>query len=87
LGLLEDVKTKLEIRYLSNGTFVQEIPLDVGTVQFANGKKHHDEFFFKFVSFLTPGNIFRVNMSDDSKPYEAVVRKTFFFLNTLLYLH
>lgn len=72
LGYLEDVKSKLELRFL-NGTFIQKFELEIGTVNSYSGKRTHDEFFFNFVSFLTPGKVFRVDLTKE--PFQAEIFK------------
>jgi len=75
LGYLEDVKNKLEVRFLGNGSFIQEIPVEIGSVNQFSGKRKYNEFFFNFVSFLTPGQSYRVDLM--KQPYEAKVRFDF----------
>jgi len=71
LGYLEDVKSRLELRFLGNGSFIQDIPLEIGTVNSISGRRTNDELFFNFVSFLTPGRAYRVDFT--KQPYEAVL--------------
>jgi prolyl oligopeptidase len=46
-----------------------EIPLEIGSVDDFTGKRKDDEFFFNFVSFLTPGKAYRVDLS--KQPFEV----------------
>jgi len=69
LRYLEDVKNKLEVRHLTNGSFIQEIPVEIGTINVISGDRDDHEFFFKIVSFLSPGKIYRVDLRKE--PYEA----------------
>lgn len=74
LGYLEDVKSKLELRFLGNGSFIQNFDeFSIGTINSYSGRRDHDEFFFNFVSFLTPGRVFRVDLSKGQVPYRAEV--------------
>ncbi|CAL8083601.1 unnamed protein product [Orchesella dallaii] len=73
LKYLEDVKSRLEIRSLRNGTLIQLIHIPLGSVDSFGGKRSDSEFFFRVVSFLTPGIIYRVDLT--KIPYEAEVLK------------
>lgn len=74
IGYLEDVKSRLELRFLGNGSFIQNFPLEIGTVNSFSAKRTHDEFFFNFVSFLTPGKVFRVDLTKE-QPYVGEIFK------------
>jgi prolyl oligopeptidase len=65
LGYLNNVQSKLELRFLSNGTLIQNFPLEIGTVNSYSGKRNQDEFFFNFVSFLAPGTVFHVDFTKE----------------------
>lgn len=52
---LHDVKDILQLYELSTGKFVQDLPLDVGTVAGVSCKKKYSELFYKFTSYTTPG--------------------------------
>ncbi|ODM95949.1 Prolyl endopeptidase, partial [Orchesella cincta] len=73
LKYLEDVKSRVEIRSLHNGTLIQHLQIPLGAVDSFGGKKSNTEFFFRVVSFLTPGIIYRVDLT--TAPYEAKVFK------------
>nr|CAB3265146.1 prolyl endopeptidase [Phallusia mammillata] len=74
VSYLRDVKNVLEVRHLGNGSLIKNLPLDVGTVVGFSGKKKHSEIFFMFMSFLTPGIIYRYDFeSGDKKP--SIFRK------------
>lgn len=69
LCYLKDVKNKMYVHSLETGKLIKEIPLDIGTVIGCSGKKKNKEIFIHFMSFLTPGVIYRVDLSvDDPTP-------------------
>lgn len=55
----------LEVRHLNNGSLIKNLPLDVGTVVGFSGKKKQSEIFYMFMSFLTPGIIYRYDFEND----------------------
>lgn len=63
---LEDVKNKLYVHNLSDGKRMAEFPLEIGTIAGYSGKKEQTEIFFQFISFLTPGVIYRCDMTKDT---------------------
>lgn len=73
LQYLVDVTSKLEVRSLSNGTFIQRIDFPTGSVGSLWGKKSHYELFFDVDSFLSPGIIYRVDLSNS--PYKSEIFK------------
>ncbi|XP_046383824.1 prolyl endopeptidase [Ischnura elegans] len=72
---VHDVKSVLQLRELSNGELIRDLPLDVGTVTGYSGKRKHTEIFYQFTSFLTPGIIYRCDLSK-SNPEPEVYRET-----------
>ncbi|CAG7720707.1 unnamed protein product [Allacma fusca] len=61
---LEDVKHKLEIRSLRDGSLLQGLELQVGTISdFHVENKTSNEFFFKLKSFILPGSIYHCKSS------------------------
>lgn len=71
---LHDVKDILQLYELSTGKFVQDLPLDVGTVAGVSCKKKYSELFYKFTSYTTPGIIYHLDLSDP-KPQPKVFRE------------
>ena len=67
-----DVKNQLEVRSL-NGSLIQHIDIPFGSTENSWGKKSHNELFFLLESFLTPGILYRVDLSH--KPYIPEVVK------------
>lgn len=63
---LEDVKNKLYVHNLSDGKRMAEFKLEIGTIAGYSGKKEQTEIFFQFISFLTPGVIYRCDMTKDT---------------------
>ncbi|XP_052763088.1 prolyl endopeptidase-like [Mya arenaria] len=62
LCYLEDVKNQLYVHELVLGSQLCHLPLEVGTIVGYSGKKKDDEVFYQFMSFLTPGIIYRCSM-------------------------
>lgn len=67
-----DVKSQLEVRSL-NGSLIQQIDIPSGAIDSSWGKKSHNELFYRVVSYLTPGIIYRVDLSQT--PYTPEVIK------------
>lgn len=66
LNYLEDVTHQLYIHDLSTGNQFCHLPLDVGTIVGFSGKKKDSEIFYQFISFLTPGIIYRCDLTGES---------------------
>ncbi|GKV43637.1 hypothetical protein SLEP1_g50900 [Rubroshorea leprosula] len=62
VSYLSDVKYVLQIRDLETGSFLHQLPLDIGTVYEITARREDDMFFIHFSSFLTPGIIYRCNL-------------------------
>src|SRR5437763_163945 len=63
---MHDVKDKICIYEHSTGKFLKEIPIEIGSISDGlSGRRDSQEFFFKFVSFLNPGVIYRYDFSKD----------------------
>ncbi|GKV52588.1 hypothetical protein SLEP1_g59164 [Rubroshorea leprosula] len=54
VNYLSDVKYVLQIRDLETGSFLHQLPLDIGTVYEITARRKDDMFFIHFSSFLTP---------------------------------
>lgn len=48
---------------LATGERKVEFPLDVGSIGSVTGRKEDKEIFYSFTSFLTPGRIYRCDLS------------------------
>ncbi|GLT56137.1 hypothetical protein SLA2020_292070 [Shorea laevis] len=59
---LSDVKYVLQIRDLETGSFLHQLPLDIGTVHQITAKREDDSFLIDFSSFLTPGIRYQCNL-------------------------
>ncbi|GLT31317.1 hypothetical protein SLA2020_060600 [Shorea laevis] len=62
VSYLSDVKYVLQIRDLETGSFLHQLPLDIGTVYEITARREDDMFFIHFSSFLTPGIIYQCNL-------------------------
>ncbi|CAG7708907.1 unnamed protein product, partial [Allacma fusca] len=63
---IHDVKSALSLLRLKDGSLVKNFPLEVGNVTEYSGKREHTDIFFQFTSFLSPGNIFHVDLADEN---------------------
>jgi len=63
LCYIHDVKHLLQIHDLETGAFQWRLPLDIGSVTDASGRRKDSEIFFNFTSFLIPGTVFRCDLS------------------------
>lgn len=62
LADLVNVSSQLRVVALSDGTSRGTLPLGgIGSVSGLSGRRHDEQLFYKFISFLTPGDIFRAN--------------------------
>lgn len=59
LAYLKDVANVINVHQLQSGKFLQTLPFDIGTIGGITGERKYSEVFFTFVSFLTPGTIYR----------------------------
>ncbi|KAF8656435.1 hypothetical protein HU200_060708 [Digitaria exilis] len=65
VNYLSDVKYVLHMRSLVTGELVHDIPIDIGSVNGISGRRVDSEVFIEFASFLTPGIIYRCDVSTD----------------------
>ncbi|XP_060804058.1 prolyl endopeptidase isoform X1 [Amyelois transitella] len=68
---VRDVKSVLQLHSAETGDMIQTFDLPVGSVVGFSGKKEQTEIFYHFMSFLTPGVIYHVDLS--KKPYDPTV--------------
>ncbi|XP_037050213.1 prolyl endopeptidase-like isoform X1 [Bradysia coprophila] len=71
LEYLVNVNSRLEVRSLIDGSLIQEIGIPSGYVDSMWGTKSHNELFYRVVSFLIPGIIFRIDLTHT--PYKPEV--------------
>ena len=55
--------SKILIIFNNQGSRLRRFPLDIGTINGVSGDKKYDDLFYSFVSFLTPGTIYRVDVT------------------------
>lgn len=59
------VRHVLQLHSLADGRRLCDFPLDISTVSGCWGQRRQPEFFYKTVSFLTPGKIFRIDLAQE----------------------
>ncbi|KAG6704697.1 hypothetical protein I3842_07G145200 [Carya illinoinensis] len=59
---LSDVKYILQIRDLMSGSFLHQLPIDIGTVYGISARREDSIVFIGFTSFLSPGIIYQCNL-------------------------
>ena len=47
-----------------DGKFLSNFPLDMGSITGYSGKRKQSEIFYRFMSFLTPGIIYRCDLKN-----------------------
>ncbi|KAF8924439.1 hypothetical protein BGZ58_001782, partial [Dissophora ornata] len=67
LQYLRDVKDVLLVHDLTTGAFLHQINVPVGTVASTAGRREDNELFIQFMSFLTPGTIYRYDFSTEDE--------------------
>ncbi|GJN24765.1 hypothetical protein PR202_gb12527 [Eleusine coracana subsp. coracana] len=60
---MSDVKSILQLRDLSTGNLIHQLPLDIGSISEISCRREDKEAFIGFVSFLSPGIIYRCNLA------------------------
>ncbi|PKA56028.1 prolyl oligopeptidase [Apostasia shenzhenica] len=73
---LSDVKYILQIRDLKTGKILHPLPIDIGSVTGISGKRKDSQIFIGFTSFLTPGIIYKCNLSAEA-PEMKIFREVF----------
>lgn len=61
--LLTLAQSVLCLHQLSDGSFVKNFPLEMGSITGYSGKRKDTEIFYGFVSFLSPGIIYHCDMT------------------------
>lgn len=75
LCYMSDVKHLLKLHNLQSGAMLHSLPLEIGSVAEISGRPEDSEFFYSFTSFLTPGTIYRCDLSTGT-PDVTVLKET-----------
>lgn len=62
---IDDVKSILQVNSLQQGLELKIFELPIGTIVGFSGDKKYSEIFYLFVSFLTPGKIYRYDFAQN----------------------
>ena len=65
----------MQLRDLHTGNLLKTYQTDLGTIREFSGKKESPEFFFQFCSFLTPGIVYRCDISQSAEADPIVYRE------------
>ncbi|KAI4389994.1 hypothetical protein MLD38_002153 [Melastoma candidum] len=65
VSYLSDVKYILQIRDLSTGSLLNNLPIDIGSISGISGRREDSTIFIGFTSFLTPGIIYQCDLSSE----------------------
>lgn len=60
---ISDVKHVPQIHDLVTGEFIRKLPIEIGTVNSTSGTRKDPVIFFNFTSFLTPGTVYKCDLS------------------------
>ncbi|ESQ34759.1 hypothetical protein EUTSA_v10006924mg [Eutrema salsugineum] len=74
VSYMSDVKHILQIRDLKSGSLLHRLPVDIGSVGGVFARRKDTTFFFRFTSFLTPGVIYKCDLSNEA-PEVTVFRE------------
>ncbi len=72
---LRDVKPALEIRRLSDGHFLQDIPLPIGSIEKLSGHRNDNMMFISFTTFLIPSTIYLFDFSNKTAAITVRITK------------
>ncbi|XP_030950854.1 prolyl endopeptidase-like [Quercus lobata] len=65
VSYLSDVKYVLQTRDLKSGSFLHQLPIDIGTVYGISARRTDNVVFIGFTSFLSPGIIYQCNLETE----------------------
>ncbi|KAG0197876.1 hypothetical protein BGX28_008638 [Mortierella sp. GBA30] len=73
LQYIHDVKSILHVHDLKTGKFQNNIKVPIGTIAGCAGQKEDREFFIQFMSYLTPGTIYRYSFEPENEDKRLTV--------------
>ena len=66
----------LYLHQMEDGSFVMNFPLEMGSITGYSGRRKDTEIFYRFISFLSPGIIYRCDMAQtELKPEVSLWRR------------
>lgn len=72
VGYIRHVVNVIELRKLSDGSFIRELKFPIGTITSFTGKRKYSEIFYYLTSFLTPGIIYHYDFNVHDEPYVRI---------------
>lgn len=71
LNFTRKVVSELELRHLE-GEKIKKFDLPPGTISKIGGRREHDELFYQFTSFLSPGQVYHFDLKNLSKEAQLI---------------
>lgn len=60
-----DVTSKLQLHRLETGEVIRELPLPIGTLASLSTSRRHNDVFYKYTSFTSPGVVYQITFDSE----------------------